>query len=178
MGSMKSRVLFIFSFNGMRKGRLFIEIIVLFTGLALAAFLIELKYRSFKTPADYMFDKYNTIKQKPFAVIIGNSHMGDFEQYSPDPAAAQLNLSIGGQDLFREYVVLRKIIKESKGKVKSVLLGLDYDVMGYNQVLSGQDYIDKQYFVHVDTLYKNSIQNRFLSSSAFFRSNREMGFLF
>jgi hypothetical protein len=164
----------------MRAVRLLIETFVLCGILLLVGYCIEVKYRSFKTPADQLFDKYEIIKRqnKPFSIIIGNSHMGEFYRYYPDTLFPVLNLSVGGQDLFREYTVLRKIISGSKSKIKTVLLGLDYGMIGYNQVLSGQGYIDKQYYKHVDTLYRNNFMNRVLSSSSFFSANRDVSFLF
>ncbi|MFL5753989.1 MAG: hypothetical protein ACJ76F_11325 [Bacteroidia bacterium] len=164
----------------MRGAKLFIEIVILAGVMLALGYCIELKYRSFKTPADLLFEKYEKVRMQelPFTIIIGNSHTGEFHRYYPDTLSPVLNLSVGGQDLFREYTVLKKVISGSKGKIKIILLGLDYDMIGYNQVLSGQGYIDKQYFKHVDTLYKNNFMDRVLSSSSFFRANRDISFLF
>ena len=145
--------------------------------LGTSVFFIELKYKTYKAPADYLFENYNAVKNDSSLIIIGNSHLGEFHKLFPASAYKVINFSIGGQDLFREYTVIHKLLAQPN-KIKKIMLGLDYDIIGYNQVLSGQDYIDKQYYKYVDTLYEYSAINCAISSLSFFRANRDISFLF
>ncbi|MFZ9846738.1 MAG: hypothetical protein ACO3EE_01150 [Flavobacteriales bacterium] len=161
----------------MKGFKLILEIVLLLLVLVGAAFLIESKYSKFETSADQIFKNYELYKDDSIVVVLGSSHTLMFDDYYPDTSKYVVNFSIGGQDLFREDMVLRKIVKDG-AKIQQVILGLDFDALGYNQVLSGEGYIDKQYYKYLDTLYDDGFTNRLMGSSAFFRSNRDISYLF
>ena len=153
------------------------EIVILLLVLAFTAFCIEKKYSKFETTADQIFKNYDLYKNDSIVVVLGSSHALMLDDYYPDTSKYVVNFSIGGQDLFRENMVLRKIVKDG-AKIQRVLLCLDFDALGYNQVLSGEGYIDKQYYRYLDTLYHDGFTNRLMGSSAFFRSNRDISYFF
>jgi hypothetical protein len=153
------------------------EIVVLLLILAFTAFYIEKKYSEFETAADQIFKNYDLYKNDSIVVILGSSHALMLDDYYPDTSKYVVNFSIGGQDLFREHMVLRKIVNDG-AKIQRVILCLDFDAVGYNQVLSGEGYIDKQYYKYLDTLYDDGFTNRLMGASAFFRSNRNISYLF
>lgn len=157
--------------------KLIVEVVLLLVILAGAGYLIEKKYEKFETAADQIFKNYDLYKKDSIVVILGSSHALMLDDYYPDTSKYVVNFSIGGQDLFRENMVLKKIVKDG-AKIKQVILCLDFDALGYNQVLSGEGYIDKQYYKYLDTLYDDSFTNRLMGSSSFFRSNRDISFLF
>jgi len=161
----------------MKGVKIIAEVLLLLVVLTGAAFLIEKKYEKAGTTADQIFDNYALYKNDSITVILGSSHALMLDDYYPDTSEYVVNFSIGGQDLFRENMVLRKILKDG-AKVKRVVLALDYDALGYNQVLSGEGYIDKQYYRYLDTLYDNSLANQLMGSSSFFRCNRDISYLF
>ncbi len=153
------------------------EIVVLLLVLAFTAFCIEKKYSKFETAADQIFENYDLYKNDSIVVVLGSSHALMLDDYYPDTSKYVVNFSIGGQDLFRENMVLRKIVKDG-AKIQRVILCLDFDALGYNQMLSGEGYIDKQYYKYLDTLYDDGFTNRLMGASAFFRSNRDISYLF
>jgi len=157
--------------------KLIVEVVLLLVILAGAGYLIEKKYEEFETAADQIFKNYDLYKNDSIVVILGSSHALMLDDYYPDTSKYVVNFSIGGQDLFRENMVLKKIVKDG-AKIQQVILCLDFDALGYNQVLSGEGYIDKQYYKYLDTLYDDSFTNRLMGSSSFFRSNRDISFLF
>jgi hypothetical protein len=91
-------------------------------------------------------------------IYIGNSHTGGFHAYHPDSSAKICNLSMQGQDLFKEYAVLKKWLPKMVN-VHDVLLGLDYEVLGQNQALNGEEYLDRQFYRYTDTMYRYSFSN-------------------
>jgi hypothetical protein len=139
--------------------------------------LLEYAYRNYSTEADRVFKPYYAKANTVETIYIGNSHIGVFNELYTKDVKEVGNMSLGGQDIFRMYTVLSTIVPTSPA-LKKVYMGLDYDLLGYNQTKSGQEYIDRQYYQYTDTLYNNTMTNRAMSSSHFFRSNRDIAYLF
>ena len=155
----------------------FVLFILLVLSLSAAVVLVlEYLYRDYKTSADQLFHRFQRRASTVETIYIGNSHIGAFNAVIQDSLSI-INMSIGGQDIFRMWAVLDTIVPQSS-KLKVVYVGLDYDLIGYNQSKSGQEYIDRQYYKYTGELYNNTPTNRAMSSSAFFRSNRDLAYLF
>ena len=150
---------------------------LLLTLSAGVVFVLEFLFRDYKTTADYLFRRFNKRTTTVETIYIGNSHIGAFSSVLPDSMHSMVNMSIGGQDIFRMWAVLNKIVPQSPN-LKVVYMGLDYDLIGYNQSKSGQEYIDRQYYKYTGQLYNNTPTNRAMSSSSFFRSNRDLAYIF
>lgn len=149
---------------------------ILFICVAVMA-LLEYSYRLYSTSAARLFKPYLEKAQTVETIYIGNSHIGVFNGIFPHSVKEVGNLSLGGQDIFRMYTVIKTIIPKSPA-LKKIYLGLDYDLIGYNQTKSGQEYIDREYYEFTGELYNNTMANRLMSQSNFFRSNRDIAYLF
>ena len=57
-------------------------------------------------------------------------------------------------------------------------MGLDYDLVGYNQVKNGDEHYDREYYPYTGEMYNDNLTNRLMSKSSFFRANRDMSYLF
>ncbi len=139
--------------------------------------LLEFAYRNYSTSADRLFNPYYAKAKTVETLYIGNSHTGIFSVLFPEEVKTVGNMSLGGQDVFRMYTALKTIVPKSPA-LKKIYLGLDYDLIGYNQTCSGQEYIDREYYPYTDTLYNNTMTNRAMSNSNFFRANRDIAYLF
>lgn len=145
--------------------------------IAIAIFF-EYAFRKSTTVPDYLFGVYyskiNTIE----TIYIGNSHVGVFTDIYPDSASTSGNMSIGGQDIFRMYTVLKTLVPKTKN-LKRVYMGLDYDLVGYNQVKNGDEHYDMVYYPYTGEMYNNTLTNKVLSKSNFFKADRDFfGLLF
>ncbi|HLP52734.1 MAG TPA: hypothetical protein VK154_17720 [Chitinophagales bacterium] len=152
----------------------------IFSWLALCVLMavaLEFAYRNAGSTADYLFntyyDKVNTIER----LYIGNSHVGVFRDLYDDGVPEIANMSIGGQDIFRMYTVIKTVVPKSP-KLKRIYMGLDYDLVGYNQVKNGDEKYDREYFPFTGEMYNDNLTNRLMSRSHFFRANRDMAYLF
>lgn len=139
--------------------------------------LLEFAYRNYSTQADRLFKPYYAKANTVETIYIGNSHIGVFNDLFPQDVKEVGNMSLGGQDIFRMYSVLKTLIPKSPA-LKKIYLGLDYDLIGYNQTKSGQEYIDREYYKFTGELYNNTMTNRAMSRSNFFRANRDIAYLF
>lgn len=141
------------------------------------AAVLEWRYKNYVTVPDILYYKLEEDGSKYTHLYIGNSHIGAFHAYNPDSNAKVRNLSLQGQDLFKEWVALKKWLPKMPN-VKTVVLGLDYEIIGQNQTLSGEEFLDRQFFRYTDTLYRYSFSNVMMAKSSFFRSNRDIKYLF
>jgi hypothetical protein len=159
----------------MKRFTLFVTILL--TVFISTAFYLEVVFRDCNTLGDYIFRRYLKHANELECLFVGNSHIGalDFELPKNDPRI--VNMSVGGQDIFRSYTVIQAVLKQSPN-LKKIYIGLDYDLIGYNQSKSGQEYIDRMYYKYTGILYNDSYSNRLMASSSFFRSNRAIGFIF
>ncbi len=139
--------------------------------------LLEYAYRNYSTSAARLFKPYFEKAETVETIYIGNSHIGVFNGIFPQGVKEVGNLSLGGQDVFRMYTAIKTVIPKSPA-LKKIYLGLDYDLIGYNQTKSGQEYIDREYYEFTGELYNNTLTNRLMSRSIFFRSNRDIAYLF
>lgn len=141
------------------------------------ALLLEFAYRKATNTANYLFDTYygkvNTINR----LYIGNSHVGVFREIYQDGVPEIGNMSIGGQDIFRMYTVIKTVVPKSPN-LKKIYMGLDYDLVGYNQVKNGDEHYDREYYPYTGEMYNDNLTNRLMSKSSFFRANRDMSYLF
>ena len=160
--------------------KLFIEILILLSVIALTFGLIEWRYKSYKTPIDIVMKNFNDTKKTAEILLVGNSHIIPLsvylKKYSADNAH-YTTIGFGGIDLFWESVFLKKYM-DSIPHLKSIVFSVDEELMGYNQSFFKQEYTNRSFFKYTDTLYKITLSDRWLSKSNFFRSNRNAEYLF
>lgn len=143
--------------------------------LIICVFTIEYLYKDYKTTIDKKFDAYN--KQKSSQVIlIGNSHVGCLNEPEFN-GKTSFNFSIGGQDIFYFYTILKTVL-EQENNIELVIIGVDYDLFGYDYKIANTMWLDRTYYKKTKCLYDSSYSNKIMASSAFFRSNRDFSYLF
>lgn len=145
--------------------------------LLLIVISLELLFKDYSTNIDQLFLKMKINSGSTTLLLTGNSHIGVLGEMCIFDSDKSLNLAIGGQDIFHQYLIIRKAVQVMP-KLKTVVAGIDYDLLGYDFIISDQMYIDRQYYEYTDTLYENSILNRLTAMSSFFRSNRDISYLF
>lgn len=156
----------------------FIRFIALWLLLCvLAAAGLEYAYRDYQTQAYQLFNKYYRKATTIEKLYIGNSHVGVFTSLYPSETADVANMSLGGQDIYRMYTVIKTVAPKSPN-LKRIYMGLDYDLLGYNQTKNGEEYLDRAYYPYTGEMYNDNITNRLMSKSGFFRANRDMAYLF
>jgi hypothetical protein len=156
--------------------KLYIEIFSAFLLMVLMALVLEYLYKDYVNDFDLRFKAYDEEKDIIEQIYIGNSHIGVFG-FMSDSNETIFNFSFGGQDLFHMMVLIEKAISGSPS-LKSVVLGCDYDLLGYNYQIANQNWKDRQYYPHTGVLFDKSLSNLIMAKSNFFRSNRDLKHLF
>lgn len=146
-------------------------------GMLFIILLFEFKYKSYETSYDYIYSKFINQKNEINVIYIGNSHTGVLKKNQINSQDVVSNLSSQGQDLFKIYVILKKYVPLVP-QLKRIYIGLDYEMLGQNQTISGEEFIERQLYKYTDTLYHYDIANIIMSQSNFFRANRDLTFLF
>ncbi len=158
--------------------KLFIELLlVIFSGIGLIC-LFELLYENYKSPVDYKIEKIEKNKNEITGIIIGNSHMeaiGNPKIFDNDSYV--INLSMGGQDLYHMLLYIEKCVPGIP-KLKYVLLGLDYELIGYNFTAENQAWKDRLYYSFNKNIYDKSLPNVIMAHLNFFKANRDLAYLF
>ena len=152
-------------------------ITLFFIFIFITIFLLEKKYTTYQNAYDIVFKdlKKNTLLYTD--IYIGNSHAMALGTFTNKEASKVVNLGTPGQDLFKTYTILKKWLPLMTN-VKYVYVGLDYESIGQNLSLSGLGYEDRQIYKYTDTLYDNSIENILMAKSNFFRSKRDVKYIF
>jgi hypothetical protein len=140
-------------------------------------YLLEKKYASHKNTYDVILKKLEENKNTYTDIYIGNSHTQALKTYTNRNGAIIANIATPGQDLFKTYTILKKWVP-LMSNLNTIYFGLDYETLGQNLSLSGLDYEDRQLYKYTDTLYKYSFENVLMARSNFFRSNRDLKFLY
>lgn len=148
---------------------------VIFNGVII--YLLEKKYEHYQNTYDLILGDLDKTKDSYTDIYIGNSHTEALQVYTNKPGAHVVNIATPGQDLFKAYSILKKWVPLMKN-VQTIYLGLDYETLGQNLSLSGLAYEDRQLYKYTDTLYVNGLENLLMAKSNFFRSNRDVQFLF
>jgi len=162
----------------MHKKMFFIEIVGVIIFFTLLIFYLEYSYKGYDTNIDRLFSHIKTRRNAQLA-IVGNSHLGpvrNIEMFGLEQRDI-INVSIGGQDIFHSYFLIKDLLETAKD-LKYIILGIDYDMFGYSLNSTNQKYIARQYYKHSDTLEDMSMSNRLMASSNFFRTNRDISNLF
>lgn len=155
--------------------KLLLELGGLSAVLLICLLFLENRYKNYLTPVDFLFQRiYDAEAQKPKCLMLGNSHY--MQLYAG--RKGYLNLGIGGQDIYHQNLLLRKALEKLGDSVKTVIFGVDLEVMGFQLAKAGEAYIDRQYYIQTPDIYDQSPSSILMAKSKFFRSNRDFAYLF
>ncbi len=162
----------------MRRKLFFIEVGAVIVFFVLLMAFLEYRYSGYETNIDKLFNHIKSRRNAQLA-IVGNSHLGPIRNIDMFDLKQRdiINVSIGGQDIFHSYFLIQKLL-EVASDMKYIILGIDYDMLGYSLNTTNQKFIARQYYKHTDTLEDMSLSNRLMASSNFFRTNRDISILF
>lgn len=158
---------------------LFLEIAALLSFSILVIFFLEWKYKSYETQADILMKEYQRKKTDAEILWLGNSHTIPLvaEMDSLGIHTPCVSFAYGGMDLFWSAVLYEKYRNEIP-HLKTLCIGVDEELLGYNQTKFKLEYINRSLYKYTDTLDDDSPVNRLLAGSNFFRTNRDISYLF
>ena len=154
--------------------RFFRTIFVLLLIVLSCISIIEFFYKDYKPPIELKFDNYYR-QHNTQVILLGNSHVGSLGTPTFDNKKS-FNFSVGGQDIFHFYAILKTIL-EKKNSIKLIILGVDYDLLGYDYRIANTMWLDRNYYKNTKMLYDSSSTNKIIASSHFFQSNRDFSYL-
>lgn len=158
--------------------KILLEISALLVFIALVFLLLEFLFRDYRNPVDAIMDDFFKTKENAEVLLVGNSHALPFyHALKAERNTAVACLTIGGDDLFWMQALVNRHLHEMPS-VNYVILNCDDELLGFNQSLSGLKYMNRILYPYTDTMYENNALDKLLSRSNFFRSNRDIGFLF
>ena len=135
---------------------------------------IEYLYSDYKTGIDKRFDSYYS-KNYIEVLLNGNSHVGCLG--TPNSSGKKsFNFSVGGQDIFHIYTVLKTVLS-NENQVKKIIVGIDYDLFGYDYKIANTMWLDRNYYNSTHHLYDSSFSNYIMAHSGFFQSNRDFSYI-
>jgi len=158
----------------MRKFIKFISIIIFL--FIIIIFSLEYVFKNYTNNIDQTFNNYYNNKSKVECVLIGNSHIQALQNPNLNKMKS-FNFSFGGQDLFHINSIIKTICKK-KNNLKFILIGVDYDLLGYNYKTANTIWKDRHYYNSTGELYDSTYINKLLAKSNFFNANRDFSKLF
>lgn len=106
-------------------------------------------------------------------LLLGNSHIQALEEPMID-SSESFNFGVGGQDIYHMHMILEHILlKMNKKHLKHVIIGLDYDLLGYSYKSANTMWLDRLYYPITERLSENSFGAIIMAKSNFFRANRD-----
>ena len=133
---------------------------------------LEYLFKDFQNNVEQRFNEYEKDINNTECLLIGNSHIQAIG--NPDiNKMKSFNFSFGGQDIFHIYSIVKTLCNNSKNKLKLIIIGIDYDLLGYNYDVANTVWKDRLYFKKTNELYDSSFMNKILAKSNFFNANRD-----
>ena len=144
--------------------------------ISISVFGFEFIYKDYINPVDYRLKPLEFIEEVE-TLILGASHtqaLGNkfiFENHKC------YNASLGGQDLLHSFLILKSFVQKMNN-LKSVVIELEYHSLGYNLDHFQQSWKDRQYYKYTHELENKNWLNTLLAKSNFFRSNRDLSYIY
>lgn len=129
----------------------------------------------FKNTPNYIEDIFEKLESNDSTqvLLLGNSHMQALGEPVID-GAKSFNFGVGGQDIYHMHMILEYILlKMNKKHLKHVIIGLDYDLLGYSYKSANTMWLDRLYYPVTGKLSENSFGAVIMANSNFFRANRD-----
>jgi len=134
----------------------------------------EYLYRDYKTSIDRRFELFQNTESVQ-VLFNGNSHTGCLGTPYIN-GKKSFNFSVGGQDIFHIYTVLKTAL-QNNNQIEKVIVGIDYDLFGYDYEIANTMWLDRNYYKSTGILYDSTFANRLMAQSGFFQANRDFGYL-
>jgi hypothetical protein len=158
--------------------RISLEIAAILVFTTMVFLCMEFLFRNYRNSVDYIMDDFFEKKNNAEVLLVGNSHALPFYFSLKEEGNQNVGcLTIGGDDLFWMQALVKKYL-HGMPRVRYVILNCDDELLGFNQSLSGVKYMNRMLYPYADTMYGNKAMDIMLSKSNFFRSNRDIGYLF
>lgn len=128
----------------------------------------------FKNTPNYIENIFEKLESNDSTqvLLLGNSHMQALGEPVID-GAKSFNFGVGGQDIYHMHMILEHILlKMDKKDIKQVIIGLDYDLLGYSFKSANTMWLDRLYYPVTGKLSENSFGAVIMAKSNFFRANR------
>ncbi len=155
-----------------------LEILAGLIFLIAVIFLLEFLFRNYENGIDRIMGEFLIKKERAEVILISNSHglplNGELKRSKNTNTAC---LTIGGMDLFWMQALFKRFAPEMP-RAKYVIFNCDPELLGFNQTISGLQYMNRMMYQYADTMYGNRIMDKILARSNFFRSNRDLDYLF
>lgn len=136
-----------------------------------AALVLEYCFRDYQSRVDGLFEQIRADDGKADLVLLGNCNVGVLGGMTFGGKSKPLNLVDGGKDIFHDLLML-KYLKRSR-RLRLVIMGMEYEILGFDFNISNQKFLDRQYYSHTGLLYDDSLSNRLMAMSHFLRSGRD-----
>jgi hypothetical protein len=146
---------------------------VLYISIAFLVVVLSLEF-FFKDNFNFINYKFQLLREDKSSsiLILGNSHAMALRKPSINGMDA-FNFGVGGQDVYHIYLISKQALAtQDKNKIKYIIVGLDYHLMGYDFKIANTLWMDRLYYPDTKTLLDNSMGGRILALSNFFRANR------
>ena len=133
-----------------------------------------LEFLFINTP-NYIEDLFEKLESNDSTqvLLLGNSHIQALGEPVIDEAKS-FNFGVGGQDIFHMHMILKYVLlKMEKKDIKQVIIGLDYDLLGYSFKSANTMWLDRLYYPVTGKLSNNSFGAVIMAKSNFFRANRD-----
>lgn len=146
------------------------NIIILVLGFgAIVAFMEYL----FKDNFNFIHDKFQSANEDDSSkiLLLGNSHMMALRTPIINNMSA-FNFGVGGQDIYHMLLITEKVLEGRQKKFEYIILGLDYDLLGYNFQIANTAWMDRLYYPDTKKTADNTLGGRLMAKSNFFRGNR------
>ena len=129
----------------------------------------------FKNTPNYIEDLFEKLESNDSTqvLLLGNSHIQALEEPIID-GTESFNFGVGGQDIYHMHMILEHVlVKMNKKHLKQVIIGLDYDLLGYSYKTANSIWLDRLYYPVTGKLSENSFGAVLMAKSNFFRANRD-----
>ena len=129
----------------------------------------------FKNTPNYIEDLFEKLESNDSTqvLLLGNSHIQALGEPEID-GSKSFNFGVGGQDINHMHMILEHVLlKMKKRHLKQVIIGLDYDLLGYNFKIANTMWLDRLYYPVTGKLSDNSYGSILMAKSNFFRANRD-----
>lgn len=158
--------------------RLILELFLLLAFMGVVYGLLEWRYRDYSIGLDGQYAQFRMEQTQAEVLFLGNSHIIPLKAASDSMRKVRsASLAFVGMDLFWTKVLLNRQ-QDALPRLKEVILYADPEILGYNQTLHGQAWINRALYRYGDTLYNDRLSDRWMARSNFFRSNRDLSYLF
>jgi len=146
------------------------NIAIIILSIFLVVFALEFIFKNHYNFIEQKFNNFYNMQDSIEVIFIGNSHMQSLSNFEVNNHKSY-NFSVGGQDIFHIYAIV-KTITQTTSNIKFVVMGIDYDLLGYDYKIGNMMWQDRLYYRNTQMLYDSSFTSVLMAKSNFFLANR------